>query len=264
VALSWALLRLFCRTRFTRLPTLLRHVLDLPTAPLLTTALVAGTPGAPFGPLARVCFWARMRCKAVTEPGQRSFAWPPTILGFLYNLSFVYGLAWIIATRDRAPTPFFPCSQLAVRRMHSVFPGRACAVWHLFFAVFIPTVASFNVRQSTVAPRAVPRSIMSDCPITSLDAPAAAGAVTPVAPVRKVAVNVRTAAVLVAGLELLVQTFWDAATLIRLLRDHSRFPPKTTAARSRARPPVTPRAPLTINTGIVVTGVRVAFRDLGH
>ena len=137
-------------------------------------------------------------------------------------------------------------------------------MWHVFFAVFIPALASFNVRQSAFAPRAVPGAIMGDSPITSLYAPAAAGAVTPIAPVRKVAITVWLAAVLVARLELLVQTFWDTATFIRLLRDHSRFPPKTTAARRRARPPVTPRAPLTIDTGVVVTGVRVAFRDLGH
>jgi len=262
--LSWALLRLFCRTRFTRLPTLLGHVLDLPTTPLLATTLVAGAPGAPLGPLARVWFWAGMRCKAVTEPGQRSFAWPPTILGFLYNLSFVYGLAWIIAARRGAPTPLFPRSELAVRRMHSVFPGLAAAVGHVFFAVFIATFASFKVRQSTVAPRAMPGAIISDSPITALYTSAATGAVTPVSPVRKVAIDVWLAAVKVARLELLVQTFWDTATLIRLLSDHSRLPPETTAARSRARPPVTPRAPLPINTGIVVTGVRVAFRDLGH
>jgi hypothetical protein len=265
MAVPWAFLCLFRRTWLTRFPAFLRQMLDLALAPLLATTFVASAPSTPHGPLARPGLWTMRARLAREEFGKRPIAWRSTILGEHVDLTLVHDLARFIAARYRALRSCLPVSQFAVHSWGRVIPFWAVAVLgHLRFAVIIFAHATVDLSQSAIAPLPFSSAEIRDRPVAPLNTITAARAVTPFAPISKFAVAVLGTAVLVARRKHLVHTCCDMAAFIGLLCNYTSLPLQTATARRGTWPPITPPAPLPIDTMLRITGMLVALSDLCH
>mmetsp|Transcript_2504 Transcript_2504/g.7505 ORF Transcript_2504/g.7505 Transcript_2504/m.7505 type:complete len:247 (+) Transcript_2504:567-1307(+) len=225
-------------------------VQNMPDAPHLPAALVAGAPRAPVAPAAvdgHALAWARLRAARLSF-GERRGGTPAAVLWLLQHLARAALLA--AAARDAASLPCTPLGERAVCRgvCHASFRlavGRA-PTWRCLLQV--------TRTMSTLAP-----TVHSDAARASHDAITRLAAIAPNRPIGQGAIHVRLA--WDAGIATRVDPRGSGhrpATLVGLRQDVARAPSETTLTALRARLPILPVVPLAVEALLLVALLRVA------